>query len=152
VKETITAVAKKALAPEDLLELAVKTIAAVKGLEPVVLEVKGLCSFADYFLICSGNSRRHVLALAQHLEEALSQAGVKPLGVEGLQEGLWVLMDYNDVVVHIFSQPLREFYNLEDLWAEAPQSDMTPGPETMAGGGSRQEAVQNPESESGSSS
>jgi ribosome-associated protein len=83
--------------------------------------VKGLCSFADYFLICSGTSRRHVLALAEHLEEALSQAGAKPLGVEGLQEGLWVLMDFNDLVIHIFSQPLREFYNLEDLWAEAPR-------------------------------
>jgi ribosome-associated protein len=84
--------------------------------------VKGLCSFADYFLICSGTSRRHVLALAEHLEEALSQAGAKPLGVEGLQEGLWVLMDFNDLVIHIFSQPLREFYNLEDLWAEAPRT------------------------------
>ena len=74
--------------------------------------MKGLCSFADYFLICSGTSGRHVLALAEHLQEALGRAGVKPLGVEGLQEGLWVLMDYNDVVIHIFSQPLREFYNL----------------------------------------
>jgi ribosome-associated protein len=103
------------------LELAVKTIDAVKGLDPVALEVKGLCSFADYFLISSGTSRRHVLALAEHLEEALGKAGVKPLGVEGLQEGLWVLMDYNDLVIHIFSQELREFYNLEGLWAEAPR-------------------------------
>jgi ribosome-associated protein len=62
-----------------------------------------------------------VLALAQHLEEALAQAGVKPLGVEGIQEGLWVLLDYNAVVIHIFYQPLREFYNLEGLWAEAPE-------------------------------
>ncbi len=93
-----------------------------KGLEPVILEVKGLCSFADYFIVCSGGSRRHVLALAQHLEESLSKAGAKPLGVEGMEEGQWVLMDYNDVVIHIFSQPLREFYNLEGLWAEAPQT------------------------------
>jgi ribosome-associated protein len=106
----------------------VRTIASVKGLEPVALEVKGLCSFADYFLICSGSSRRHVLALAEHLEEALGQAGVKPLGVEGLQEGLWVLMDFNDVVIHIFSQPLRDFYNLEGLWAEAPRRFMETGP------------------------
>jgi ribosome-associated protein len=138
VKETITAVATKPLAVENLLELAVNTIASVKGLEPVVLEVKGLCSFADYFLICSGNSRRHVLALAQHLEEALGQAGVKPLGAEGLQEGLWVLLDYNDVVIHIFSQPLREFYNLEGLWAEAPRMFMETGspvsPSSLSGG------------------
>lgn len=109
------------------MELAVKTIDAVKGLDTVVLEVKGLCSFADYFLICSGTSRRHVLALAEHLEESLHKAGAKPLGVEGLQEGLWVLIDFNDVVIHIFSQPLREFYNLEGLWAEAPRRFLETG-------------------------
>ena len=94
---------------------------AHKGLEPVILKVKELCSFADYFIVCAGASRRQVLALAQHLEEALAQGGVKPLGVEGFQEGLWILLDYNAVVIHIFFQPLREFYNLEGLWAEAPQ-------------------------------
>jgi ribosome-associated protein len=138
VKETITTVATTTLATENLLELAVKSITSVKGLEPVVLDVKGLSSFADYFLICSGNSRRHVQALAQHLEEDLGKAGVKPLGSEGLQEGLWVLLDYNDVVIHIFSQPLREFYNLEDLWAEAPrmfmEADSPVAPSSLAGG------------------
>ncbi|MBI4795754.1 MAG: ribosome silencing factor [Deltaproteobacteria bacterium] len=134
----MTAVATQPLAAEALLEQAVKTIDAVKGLDPVALEVKGLCSFADYFLICSGTSRRHVLALAEHLEEALGKAGVKPLGVEGLQEGLWVLMDFNDLVIHIFSQPLREFYNLEGLWAEAPRLFMETGspdsPSSLSGG------------------
>ena len=101
--------------------MAAQTLTAHKGWEPVILELQGLCAFADYFLICSGTSRRHVLALAQHLEEALAQLGVKPLGVEGRQEGHWVLMDYHDVVVHIFLQPFREFYALEDLWAEAPK-------------------------------
>jgi ribosome-associated protein len=128
VKEADTALAQNTLGAEALLELAVQTIDAVKGLDPVALEVKGICSFADYFLIASGTSRRHVLALAEHLEEALGRAGVKPLGVEGLQEGQWVLMDYNDVVIHIFSEPLREFYNLEGLWAEAPRFFMETGP------------------------
>ncbi len=128
MKEAATALAQNTLNAEALLELAVQTIDAVKGLDPVALEVKGICSFADYFLIASGTSRRHVLALAEHLEEALGQAGVKPLGVEGLQEGLWVLMDYNDVVIHIFSESLREFYNLEGLWAEAPRLYMETGP------------------------
>ena len=131
------------------MELAVKTIDAVNGLEPVVLEVKGLCTFADYFLICSGTSRRHVLALAQRLEEALGQAGVKPLGVEGLQEGLWVLMDYNDVVIHIFFQELRQFYDLEGLWAEAPKTSVTPTPAAMPLTGSGQEPFRSPEPESG---
>lgn len=89
-------------------------------------------------------------ALAQRLEEALSQAGVEPLGVEGLQEGLWVLMDYNDVVIHIFSQELRQFYDLESLWAEAPKTDLTPPPAAVAL--TPQDPVPNPESESESSS
>jgi ribosome-associated protein len=104
--------------------LAVKTIVAHKGMEPVLLEVTKFCSFADFFILCSGGSHRHVTALAQHVEEALAQAGVKPLGVEGRDEGQWVLMDYNTLVVHIFLQPLREFYNLEDLWSEVPKTQI----------------------------
>jgi len=104
--------------------LAVRTIVAHKGLEPVLLEVTKFCSFADFFILCSGGSHRHVTALAQHVEEALAQAGVKPLGVEGLEEGQWVLMDYNTVVIHIFLQPQRQFYNLEDLWSEVPKTQI----------------------------
>ena len=97
---------------------------AHKGIEPVLLEVSEFCSFADFFIICSGGSRRHVLALAQHVEEALAKAGLKPLGVEGLEEGQWVLLDYNAMVIHIFLEPLREFYKLEDLWSEAPKTEI----------------------------
>ena len=104
--------------------MAVRTIAAHKGLEPVLLEVTKFCSFADFFILCSGGSQRHVTALAQHVEEALAQAGVKPLGVEGLEEGQWVLMDYNTMVIHIFLQPQREFYNLEGLWSEVPKTQI----------------------------
>lgn len=85
------------------------------------MEVTKFCSFADFFILCSGGSHRHVTALAQNVEEALAQAGVKPLGVEGLEEGHWVLMDYNTLVIHIFIQERREFYNLEDLWSEVPK-------------------------------
>jgi ribosome-associated protein len=60
------------------------------------------------------------------VEEALAQSGLKPLGVEGLEEGQWVLMDYNFMVIHIFLQPLREFYHLEDLWSEAPKTQIDP--------------------------
>lgn len=119
------------------MELAAQTLLAHKGREVVLLEVKDLCSFADFFLIASGTSRRQVLALAQHLEEALAQSGVKPLGVEGVPEGLWVLLDYNTVVIHIFSQALREFYNLEGLWAEAPKiflESAPGGPSAVASG------------------
>jgi ribosome-associated protein len=104
--------------------LVIETIVAHQGLEPVLMEVTKFCSFADFFILCSGGSHRHVTALAQHVEEALAQAGVKPLGVEGLEEGQWVLMDYNTLVIHIFMQERREFYNLEDLWSEVPRTQI----------------------------
>jgi ribosome-associated protein len=104
-----------------VVERVYKTVMAHKGVAPVILRVKGMCAFADYFVIASGTSRRHVMALAQHLEEELARVGVKPLGVEGLQDGHWILLDFNDVVVHIFLQPMREFYDLEGLWAEAEE-------------------------------
>jgi ribosome-associated protein len=101
--------------------LAARTLVAHKAIDPVILEVKNLCAFADYFLVASGTSRRHVQALAEHLDEALSRAGIEPLGREGLEEGSWVLLDYNEVIIHLFLQPFREFYDLEGLWAEAPR-------------------------------
>jgi ribosome-associated protein len=112
-----------------LAKLALEILADHKALAPVLLEVKEHCSFADYFIICSGASKRQVLALAQHLEEDLAKDRVKPLGVEGVQEGLWVLMDYNTVVVHIFYQELREFYDLEGLWADALRAEITSPPQ-----------------------
>jgi ribosome-associated protein len=121
--------------------LAVKTIVAHKGMEPVLLEVTKFCSFADFFILCSGGSHRHVTALAQHVEEALAQAGVKPLGVEGREEGQWVLMDYNTVVVHIFMQPLREFYNLEDLWSEVPKTQIDTDSSAQTASNSSQEPL-----------
>jgi ribosome-associated protein len=124
--------------------LAVRTIVAHKGIEPVLLEVTEFCSFADYFIICSGRSRRHVLALAQHLEEAMARAGLKPLGVEGLEEGQWVLLDYNTMVIHIFMQPLREFYNLEDLWSEAPKTPIDTDSSALNLSISSQEPLSNP--------
>jgi ribosome-associated protein len=121
-----------------------------QALDPVLLEVKEHCSFADYFIIGSGGSRRQVLALAEHLEEELAKAGIKPLGVEGVKEGLWVLLDYNTVVVHLFFQELREFYDLEGLWSEAPRTSPAPPPATNSSAA----PAQNPESglESGSES
>ena len=124
--------------------MAVRTIVAHKGIEPVLLEVTEFCSFADYFIICSGGSRRHVLALAQHLEEAMARAGLKPLGVEGLEEGQWVLLDYNTMVIHIFMQPLRDFYNLEDLWSEAPKTPIDTDTSALNLPISSQEPLANP--------
>ena len=97
-----------------------------KAVDLVILEVTKLSSFTDYFLICSGNSDRQVQALAFHVEEKLGKRGIHPLGVEGKREGRWILLDYGEVIVHVFYQPVREFYDLERLWSEAPRLEMPP--------------------------
>ena len=101
-------------------------VAAVhKAERPLIWEVTELVDYADYFVICSGRSTRHVQAIAEHIEAALSQRRVKPLGIEGLIEGHWVLLDLDDVVVHIFYHPVRAFYDLEGLWWEARQVEFS---------------------------
>ena len=97
-----------------------------KAIDLVILEVKKLSSFTDYFVITSGNSDRQVQAIASHIEEKLKKEGIHPLGVEGKQKGTWVLLDYGDVVIHVFYNPMREFYDLERLWSDAPRVDLPP--------------------------
>jgi ribosome-associated protein len=92
-----------------------------KAKDLVVMKVKDLSSFADYFIICSGTSDRQVKAIASWLHESLKKFDMTPLGMEGLQHGHWVLMDYGDIVIHIFYDPIREFYDIERLWFEAPK-------------------------------
>ena len=103
----------------DKARLCLKIIKERKALTPVLLEVGKLTSFADYFLIASGNSTRQVQAISRHMARRMREEGLRAYGVEGEQEGQWVLMDYGDVVVHIFYDPVREFYDLEGLWIEA---------------------------------
>jgi len=73
----------------------------------------------DYFIICSGQSSRHVQGIASFIEESLAKEGIYPLGIEGFTQGSWILMDYNEVIIHIFYKPIREFYDLEGLWSSA---------------------------------
>lgn len=87
----------------------------------VLMEVGELTSLADYFLICTGRSDTQVQAICQSIEENLRRLGTRPLSIEGFTRGQWVVMDYGDVVVHVFYEPLREFYDLERLWARAPR-------------------------------
>lgn len=93
----------------------------------VILELKGLTSITDYFLICSGASDRQVQSIAEGIEEKMAERGERPLGVEGMGEGRWVLLDYDDVVVHVFQDPVREYYDLEGLWIEAPRIPLAEG-------------------------
>jgi ribosome-associated protein len=97
-----------------------------KAIDLVILEVKDLSSFTDYFVICSGNSDRQVQAITSHIEEKLGRQGLEPIGLEGKNEGRWALLDYGDVVIHIFYHPVREFYDLERLWADAPRIPLPP--------------------------
>jgi ribosome-associated protein len=93
-----------------------------KGQDIRALDVRELAGYTDYFLLCSGSSDRQVVALAQHIEETLKkECGVCPLGVEGLRDGRWALIDYGDFVVHVFLSSVREFYNFDRLWGAAPE-------------------------------
>ena len=86
-----------------------------------LLEVKGLSSLTDYLLIASGRSDRQVQAIAEGVRVGLkNDHATQPLAVEGMEEGRWVLLDYGDVMVHVFQEPVRDFYDLDGLWSEAP--------------------------------
>ncbi len=92
-----------------------------KAYDLLLLELKGLHAVTDYFLICSGRSDRQVQTIAQEIEARMAERGYRPLGVEGMGEGRWVLLDYDDLVVHVFQEPVRAYYDLEGLWIEAPR-------------------------------
>jgi ribosome-associated protein len=111
--------------------LCLKAAIEKKAIEPILLKMKGITSFTDYFFICSGKSDRQVQAIAQGIEEDLKKKGIRPLGQEGVQEGKWILMDYEDVVVHIFLETIRKFYDLEGLWIEAPRIELQKGVGTI---------------------
>ncbi len=89
----------------------------------IVLDVKKLTSIADTFIVCSGRSNRQTAAIADHIQAELRKTGIKPLSVEGQTNGHWILMDYGDVIIHIFYEETRKFYNLEGLWADARRID-----------------------------
>ena len=92
-----------------------------KAYDLVVLETGRITSIADYFVICSGRSDTQVQAIAQAVEEHLGTLGERPLSVEGLPHAQWVLLDYGDVVVHVFLPETRTFYALDRLWGDAPE-------------------------------
>lgn len=95
-----------------------------KAYDLILLEVRDVTSIADYFIICSGRSDRQVQSIARGLDENLGNMGISPLSIEGLTRGQWVLMDFSDVIVHVFYQLVREFYDLEGLWAHAPRVEL----------------------------
>jgi ribosome-associated protein len=108
---------------DNQLSEAIEAALDKKAQDAVVLDLADVCSFTDYFLICTGTSTRHNQTIAEAIEETLRQDGVRPLHVEGHKEGEWILLDYVDFVVHIFSARAREFYDLERLWRAGKRRD-----------------------------
>ena len=105
--------------PAQSLNLYINAALGKKAIDLVVLDVRKLSSIADVFIICSGRSNRQVSAIAEHIQVDLKKHGIKPLSVEGKKEGHWVLLDYGHVIIHVFYEPVRSFYDLEGLWIDA---------------------------------
>lgn len=110
--------------PLELARMAGRLALEKKGFDVRILKLKELSSVCDYFLIVSGDADIHVKAIAQAIIEGLKEAGERPMHVEGMVEGNWVLLDYIDVIVHVFKEPTRQFYSLERLWGDAPIEEL----------------------------
>ena len=112
----------------DTIERALQAARAAvdrRGEEVVILDMRGLMTICDYFVICNGRSRLHVEAIAQEIEEQMSAQGIRMAQSEGIPDATWVILDYLDVVVHIFEPEARKFYNLERLWGDAPRVELS---------------------------
>lgn len=97
----------------------IKAVMGKKAMEIIGLDLRGLSSVADVFILCHGRSHRQVSAIAEFIRTELKKQNLMPLNVEGIAEGHWVLLDYGHVIIHVFYEPVRRFYNLEGLWVDA---------------------------------
>lgn len=97
-----------------------------KATDPVVLDLREASQLADYFVIVSGRSDTQVRAIAESIEDRCRREGCRPLSVEGVRHGQWILLDYGDFVVHVFYEPVRKFYEIERLWSRAPRCELPP--------------------------
>jgi ribosome-associated protein len=106
---------------KDLAEAAARAASSKQGRDVVILDVRDLIVITDYFVIASGSSDRQVRTIAEEIERALRDRGLKPVRREGEREGRWVLLDFVDFVAHVFLDEDRAFYDLERLWSDAPR-------------------------------
>ncbi len=113
------------MTPKEMALAAVKALDSKKGTDIKVMEVTELTSLADYFVICTGGSNTQINALCDAVEEALEKEGETPLHREGHRGGIWVLLDYGCVVVHVFNDEARSFYSLERLWSDGTPVDIS---------------------------
>jgi len=100
-----------------------------KAIEPVLIDLSQAKSYTDYLIVASAPGPRAVRAVAEYVEEVMAEQGFRSLGVEGINEGRWALLDYGELVIHVFDQPLREFYDLEGMWFDAPRIPLEVPPE-----------------------
>jgi len=122
IKQEVRLPAKKNATRERLI-LCVNAILQKKAKEIVILNLKEVSAFTDYMIICSGTSEREVQAIAGAIQQFLKKEDIRPLGVEGAANGQWILLDYDDVVISVFYEPVRTFYNIENLW-DAPRMNI----------------------------
>ncbi|MBE6854776.1 MAG: ribosome silencing factor [Ruminococcus sp.] len=110
---------------QEKLEIIVRALDMKRGEDIAAIKISDLTIIADYFVIVHGTSNTHVKTLADETEFKLSQAGVEPLRSEGYQSASWIVLDYGDIVVHVFMRDAREQYQLERLWADGEQTDIS---------------------------
>lgn len=121
------------LSSREQIEIMIKALDKKHAIDITAIDLEGLTTIGDYFIIASGSSNPQVKALAEEIEDKMTEQGYEPKRKEGYQTAQWVLLDYGDVIVHIFYHETREFYGLEHLWGDAPRVDIsglvTPPPE-----------------------
>ena len=115
---------KRSAVPDEIAR-AVEAAADKKALDIVVLDLREAAGFTDFFMICTGGNARQIRAIADAVEAALGVRGSKPVHVEGYRNSEWILLDYFDFVVHVFSESMRAFYGLERLWGSASHLDLS---------------------------
>ncbi|MEK6303990.1 MAG: ribosome silencing factor [Acidobacteriota bacterium] len=115
-----------AVIPADNVMIAARAAGEKKATDTVVLDLREIASFTEYFVICTGASTRQVQAISNSVEEELRKAGRRPSHIEGYSSAEWILLDYGDFIVHVFSAASRRFYDLERLWRDAKRSEVPP--------------------------
>src|SRR5438067_11006709 len=119
------------MTPERLVEVVAGYASDKKAINVVTLDLRGLGGYPDFFVVCSGNTDRQTKAIHDGIHAGLKKEhGLLPRRVEGLSEARWILMDYLDVVVHVFTPDTRDFYRLEALWGDVPRRDLEPAQST----------------------
>jgi len=108
---------------KDALKIALKAVDDKKAYDIVALDISEIATFAGYFILCTGDSSRQMQAIADEVAQQLGACGIRPSHVEGYQNAEWILMDYIDLVVHIFSKNARAYYDLERLWRDGKSLD-----------------------------